>query len=85
MTIREFVTDLFLSSREYDGEHMTVETAKKDLENFAADGWDIPDGITMTVETVPIVEAMPGNVTAWDGIPVTVAMPVMVWLTNCVN
>lgn len=85
MTIREFVTDLFLSFREYDGERMTVETAKKDLENFAADGWDIPDGITMTVETVPIVEAMHGNVTAWDGIPVTVAMPVMVWLTNCVN
>lgn len=46
MTIREFVTDLFLSAREYDGERMTVETAREDLDNFAADGWDIPDGVT---------------------------------------
>ena len=46
MTIREFVTDLFINAREYDGERMTVETAREDLKNFAADGWDIPEGIT---------------------------------------
>lgn len=40
----EFVCDLWQNSG--DTQRMDIETAAGDLENYRADGWDIPDGLT---------------------------------------
>lgn len=45
MAIREFVATMRESSPDYD-QPMDIETAAIDLANFAADGIDLPDGIT---------------------------------------
>ena len=44
MTIDEFVVDLWLSCP-VTPELMTVEDATIDIENFIADGWELPDGL----------------------------------------
>lgn len=47
MTIREFVKTLWENDPNGSAsERMDLETARADLENFRADGWDLPDGIT---------------------------------------
>lgn len=45
MTMHEFISNLFLNCQEVPTT-ITVEDAAYDLENFRADGVDLPDGIT---------------------------------------
>lgn len=45
MTMREFINNLFLNCPDTPA-MMTVEDAAYDLENFRADGVDLPEGIT---------------------------------------
>lgn len=45
MTIREFVNNLYLNCSS-DHEPMTVEDAAYDIENFIAEGWELPEGLT---------------------------------------
>lgn len=42
MTAYEFVKNLWESSEAYDTK-MDIETARADMENFAAEGWDMPE------------------------------------------
>lgn len=46
MTTYEFVTDLFNEADTDQMTKMTVETAASDLDNFARDGWELPEGLT---------------------------------------
>lgn len=49
MTIYEFAKQLWEACDDPDGiekNGYTVEDAAADLENFRADGWDLPDDIT---------------------------------------
>ena len=45
MTEREFVRSIWECSDCYD-QRMDIETAIIDLENFRADGYDVPDSLT---------------------------------------
>lgn len=45
MTMREFISNLFLNCQE-TLTAITVEDAAYDLENFRTDGLDLPEGIT---------------------------------------
>lgn len=45
MTIREFVENLYTNAQEHPS-HMTLSEAETDLANFAADGWQLPEGMT---------------------------------------
>lgn len=45
MTTSEFVRSLFENSNDYTT-RMDIETARQDLDNFRADGWDLPEDIT---------------------------------------
>lgn len=47
MTSREFVNQLWSSdSNGAYTEPMTLETARTDIANYTADGWDLPDDLT---------------------------------------
>lgn len=46
MTITEFVRNLWESDPNGNSSKMDVETARTDLDNFRADGWDLPEDIT---------------------------------------
>ena len=45
MTAYEFVRNLWENSSSY-ADRIDSDTAREDLENFRAEGWDIPDGLT---------------------------------------
>ena len=47
MTIREFVLKLWENDPNGStAERLDLDTARIDLDNFRADGWDLPEGIT---------------------------------------
>ncbi len=46
MTISEFVKKLWENDPNGNCEEMDIQTAYEDIENFKADGWDLPEGIT---------------------------------------
>ena len=46
MTIREFVSEMFDAARVDGNELMTLDTAKTDLANYRAEGWELPEDIT---------------------------------------
>ena len=46
MTIREFVNEMFDAARVDGNELMTLDTAKTDLANYRAEGWELPEDIT---------------------------------------
>lgn len=45
MTTRDFVEYLYNNSDERPT-RISIETANQDMANFAADGWEMPDGMT---------------------------------------
>lgn len=45
MTIREFVKQLWENDPNGNCEEMDIQTAYEDIENFKADGWDLPEDI----------------------------------------